>query len=190
MTLTNFELIVYKLIAEEHELARFEEWIYSSKELETILDAEEYLAIISLDYSQLSSLYEAEKIFRQYIDTGKYYEWYIIRILQQIIDPPIDAYKYIEQCYDLYCNGFSFLNNLGLNYGLRIRVPPANYSADSWYELTSAEQIKLIDSFYPDVAESAQEVLNWFSDRQIVVIDRDEANKSVDYLDNRIDIQQ
>jgi len=163
--LDNFKLAVYKLIAGEHELAKFEAWIYSSKELEAILNAEEYLAIISLDYSQDSSLYEAEKVLTKYIDTGKYHEWYISRVLQKIVDRPADVYKYIDRCYDLYCNGFAFLNDLGLNYGLKIRVPPSNYSADSWCELTSVEQIQLIDSFYPDVAEEAKKVINWFCDR-------------------------
>ena len=176
---------IYGLVAKEHELAEFAEWVYSSKELEARLNVEEYLAIVSLDYSQPASLYEAEKILRKYIDLGKYYEWFISRILYKIIDRPTDADKYIEQCYELYCNGFGFLKDLALNYGLNIRVPPSNYSADSWYELTTAEQAKLIDGFYPDVAESAQQVLNWFSDRKITIIDRDERNSSVNYLDNR-----
>jgi len=112
---TNFEIVVYKLIAGEYQLERFAEWIYSSKELEAILGSEEYLAIISLDYSQASSLYEAEKILRQHIDLGKYYEWLIRRVLERIIDKPADAYKYIEQCYELYCNGFGFLYQVRIN---------------------------------------------------------------------------
>jgi len=149
------------------------------------LSAEEYLAIISLDYSRPSSRYEAEKILRQYINIGKYYEWYISRVLQKIIARPPDTYKYIEQYYQLCCSGFTFLGDLGLNYGLRIIATLKNYSSENWYELTPSEQTQLIDSFYPDVAQEAKKVLRWFRDRQIAIVDRDEANNTVNYLDNR-----
>lgn len=185
--MTNFQLAIYKLLAGEYELESFATWVYSNKELEASLNAESYLAIISLDYLKPSSLYEAEKILRQYIDVGKYYEWYISRILQKIIERPTNVYKYIEQCYELYCNGFGFLYILSFDYALNIKVSPSNYSAESWHELMSSEQIELIDSFYPDIAEEAKKVLNWFSDRQIIIIDRDETNRSVNYLDRRSD---
>lgn len=59
-------------------------------------------------------------------------------------------------CYDLYCHGFGLLDNLGLGYGLNIKVPPSSYNAESWSELTSSEQLKLIDNLYPAVAEEAK----------------------------------
>ena len=183
--MTNFQLVVYKLIAQEYELSRFEEWIYSNKELEGILDPEEYLEIISLNYKISSSLYEAERILKRHIDIGKYHEWFVRRVLQKVIDRPSDANKYIEQCYDLYCDGFGFLDNLGLSYGLSIKVPPSNYNAESWSELTSSEQLKLIDNLYPAVAEEAKRVLNWFNNGEIVITGDDGKYQGIKYDDNR-----
>ncbi|MEL6928516.1 MAG: hypothetical protein AAFO95_07770 [Cyanobacteria bacterium J06600_6] len=153
------------MLAGEYDSSEFEQWIYNSKELEIRLNAEHYLAIIAIDFSKPASLSKAEQILRQYIDLGKHYERYISVVLQQIIERSPDVHIYIEQCYQLYCHGFTFLSDLALDYGLKIRVPPPNYSAENWYELTPAEQIELIESFYSDVAESAQRVLDWFSDR-------------------------
>jgi hypothetical protein len=96
--LNKYELIIYKLIAREVEIHEFELWVYSEKELESFLGSDEYLDLISLAYKQPSSLYEAEKILKPHIDIGKYYEWYLRRILQKVIDRPVDAHKYIEQC--------------------------------------------------------------------------------------------
>lgn len=186
MIAEEFELSYYKLLAGEYSSSEFEQWIYTSKELEIRLNAEHYLAIIALDYSKPASLSKAEQILRQYIDLGKHYERYINAVLQQIIERSPNVQIYIEQCYQLYSEGFTFLRSLSLDYGLKIKVAPSNYSAENWHELTPAEQTKLIDSFYPDVAEAAKQVLNWFSDRQIIIIGVDEENKSVDYLDNRI----
>ncbi|MEL7408268.1 MAG: hypothetical protein AAFN00_15140, partial [Cyanobacteria bacterium J06558_2] len=77
--MTDFQLAVYKLIAQEYELARFEAWVYSDKELERILSSDEYLEIISLNYKNASSLYEAQKILKRHINIGKYHEWFMRR---------------------------------------------------------------------------------------------------------------
>jgi len=82
---------------------------------------------------------------------------------------------------------YLILDNLSFDYGLSIKVPPSNYSAESWCELTLPEQIKLIDSFYPDVAEEAKKVLNCFDDRKIIIVDHDERNRTVNYVDRRLD---
>ena len=181
----NFQLAVYKLISQEYELSRFKEWVYSNKELEEILNPEEYLELISLNYEIPSSLYKAKKILIRQIDIGKYYEWFLRQILQKIIDRPSDVNTYIEQCYDLYCRGFGFLDNLGISYGLLIKVPPSNYNADNWNELTSSEQSNLIDHLYPAVAEEAKKVLDWFDNGKIVIIGDDAKDQIIEYDDNR-----
>lgn len=182
-TLTDFQLAVYKLIAQEYELARFEAWVYSDKELERILSSDEYLEIISLNYKNASSLYEAQKILKRHINIGKYHEWFMRRILQKIIDRPSDVHKYIAQCYDLYCDGFGFLDDLGLNYGLNVIFPPPNY--ECWEELTLMEQWKLIDSFYPRVAEEAKKILNWFDNGEIIITGDDGGYQGIKYDDHR-----
>ena len=183
--MNKFELIIYKLIAREIELNEFEQWVYSEKELESLLSSDEYLDLISLTYKQPSSLYEAKKILSPHIDIGKYYEWYLRRILQKVIDHPTDVHKYIEQCYDLYCDGYGFLDNLGLGYGLAVTVPPSEYSADSWNELKSPEQKKLIEGFYPSVREEAEKVISWLDDRKIVITGHDGDFQGIQYTDLR-----
>ncbi|MBV1920325.1 MAG: hypothetical protein KUG73_06560, partial [Pseudomonadales bacterium] len=143
--MTNFDLKIYKLMAREIELSEFEEWVYSDKELEAILALDEYLEIISLNYKIASSLCEAEKILKNYIDIGGYFEWDLIRLLKNILDRTEDAHKYIGKCYGYYCDGCSFLDDLGLGYGLSVTVPPKNYSAGSWDALSASEQKNLID---------------------------------------------
>jgi hypothetical protein len=183
--LNKHELIIYKLIAREVKIDEFEQWVYSEKELESFLGFDEYLDLISLAYKQPSSLYEAEKILKPHIDIGKYYEWYLRRILQKVIDRPVDAHKYIMQCYDMYCDGYGFLDNLGLGYGLAITVPPSEYCADSWDKLDSPEQKKLIEGFYPSVREEAEKVISWLDTRKIVITGHDGDFQGIQYSDSR-----
>jgi len=184
-SLNKIELITYKLIAREIEIKEFEQWVYSEKGLENLLNSNEYLDLISLSYKQPSSLYEAEKILKRYIDIGKYHEWYLCRVLQKVIDQPNDAHKYIEQCYDMYCDGYGFLDNLGLGYGLAVTVPPSEYNADTWDKLESPEQKKLIESFYPSVREEAEKVINWLNTKKIVLTGHDGECQGIQYTDSR-----
>ena len=178
-------LTIYRLIAREVEIDDFERWVYAEKGLEDLLGPDEYLGLISLDYRLPSSLYEAEKILRRYIDIGDYHEWYLRRVLQKVIDRTEDAHESIEQCYDLYCDGYDFLDNLGLGYGLSIAVPPSEYGADTWDALASAEQKRLIDGFYPDVRQEAEKVLRWLDTRKIVLTGQGEGTEGIQYQDNR-----
>ncbi len=183
--MNKFELIIYKLIAREIEINEFEQWVYSEKDLESLLSSDEYLDLISLTYKLPSSLYEAEKILRPHIDIGKYYDWYLRRVLQQVIEHPTDVHKYIEQCYDMYCDGYGFLDNLGLGYGLAVSVPPSDYRADSWDELESVEQKKLIEGFYPGVREEAEKVVSWLDTSKIVITGHDGDFQGIQYTDSR-----
>ncbi len=183
--MNKFNLIIYKLIAREVEINEFEQWVYSDKTLESFLSSNEYLDLISLDYKQLSSLYEAEKILRPYIDIGKYYDWYLRGILQKIIERPIDAHKYIEQCYDMYCDGYWFLENLGLGYGLAVTVPPSGYNADSWDKLELPKQKRLVESFYPSVREEAEKVIRWLDTKKIVLTGHNGDFQGIQYTDSR-----
>ncbi|MBM9518602.1 hypothetical protein JWG39_02070 [Desulforhopalus vacuolatus] len=174
----NFEIIVYRLIAGETQIEEFEQWVYSEKKLEQILTSDDYLNLISLSYKQPSSLYEAEKILKRYVDIGKYYEWSLRRVLEKVIDHSENASRYIEKCYDLYCDGYNFLDNLGLGYGLSVVVPPADYIEEN-------EQSRLIDGFYPAVAEEASKVIGWLNSGKIVITGHDGSYQGIEYNDNR-----
>jgi len=176
--LNNFELIVYKLISRESGIEEFEQWVYSEKGLEKLLTSDEYLALISLSYKQPSSLYEAEKILKRYVDIGKYHEWSLRRVLEKVIDRPKNAARYIEQCYDLYCDGYSFLDNLGLGYGLSVVVPPTD-------RIEENEQSKLINGFYPAVAEEALKVIGWLDSGKIVITGHEGSYQGIQYTDSR-----
>ncbi|WDE07827.1 hypothetical protein SG34_013635 [Thalassomonas viridans] len=183
--MSEVEFIIYKLLAREVELPEFEQWVYSEACLENMLSADEYLDLISLNYKTPSSLYEAEKILKPHISISKYFEWFISRVLHKIIERPNDVYKYIEQCYDLYCDGFGFLDNLGMGYGLHIPCLPDKYKVNSWDELSIPEQEKLIDSFYPAVLEEAQKVLSWLNTGKIQITGHDGGYQGIEYEDHR-----
>ncbi|MEO1393797.1 MAG: hypothetical protein AAFV90_12890 [Cyanobacteria bacterium J06634_5] len=191
--MAKIDLVIYRLIARELEAEAFEQWVYSENALESFLGPDNYLALMSLDYSLPSSLNEAEKICKPYIDIASYHEWSLRRVLQGVIDRPNDASNYIKQCYKLYCDGYGFLDNLGLGYGLAIAVSSSGLSSGPSCEgdaatgnaLTSPAQKKLIDSFYPAICKEAEKVLHWLDVQKIVLTGHDGGAQGIQYSDSR-----
>ena len=163
----------------------FEDFIYNDQELEKFLKRDDYLNLISLDYSKRISLYEAEKVFKLYIQEGEYLEWKLVNTLNKIIKKPQDVDRYIVACYDHYCDGYDFLDILGLKYGLFIVVPPDSYKVETWCQLSENEKKEYINSFYPEIAHEAKKVLNWFKEKEIVIKGEGKESGSIDYEDFR-----
>lgn len=186
--LNNIDTIIFKLISKKIKIKDFEKWVYSEKKLEKLITPNDFLELISLRYTTPSALYDAEKILKKYINIGKYYEWELRKTLQQIIDRPSNVHEYIAQCYDLYCDGYYFLENLGLGYGLGIEVPPASYSAQSWNKLTPKDQIILIESYYPQVKKEAKKVIYWLDSKEILLTGHNGEYQGIEYNDNRKNI--
>lgn len=176
--LTSFDLAVYKLIAHEHKRLDFEQWVYSNENLETILSSDEYLELISLNYKTPSSLYDAEKILKKYINFGNYCEWFVRNTLQKIIEKPSNVHTYIEECYDLYCGGYNFMDNLALGYGLDINTHQVSYDP---------EQSDLIKHFYPEIENEARKVIEWLDNKKIIITGHNGAYQGIEYTDLRSD---
>ncbi len=165
------ELVFFKLVSHEIELLEFEKWVYSESKLEEILNPNDYLKLISINYKTPSGLYEAEKVLSNYFSMGKYYEWNIRNILQKITDKPNDVHKYIEQCYDLYCDGFDFMDNLGMGYGLGLTCP-------DYYN-------EKVDDYYPQILSEVEKVLEWLDNGKIVITGHSGEYQGIEYEDNR-----
>jgi len=169
--LSSAELVFFRLVSREIELSKFETWVYSESELEKLLNSDDYLKLISINYKTPSGLYEAEKVLTNYFSIGKYHEWNIRNILKKIIEKPNDVHKYIEQCYDLYCDGFSFMDNLGLGYGLGLTCP------DDFNEK--------VDDYYPQILDEVEKVSGWLDSGKIIITGHSGEYQGIEYDDNR-----
>ncbi|GLX78284.1 hypothetical protein tinsulaeT_16240 [Thalassotalea insulae] len=174
--MNTLELVFFKLVSHEIELSEFESWVYSESRLEEILSSDDYLELISINYKTPSSLYEAQKILTSYFSMGKYYEWNIRNILQKIVEKPNDVHKYIEQCYNLYCEGFGFMDNLGLGYGLGITC--SDYHNEK------------VDDYYPQILGEVDKVVEWLDSGKIVITGHSGEYHGIEYEDNRSVIEK
>jgi hypothetical protein len=175
-SLNSVELVFYKLVSHQIELLEFEEWVYTESTLEKTLNPDDYLHLISINYKTPCGLYEAEKVLSNYFSMGKYYEWNLRNILQKINEKPSDVHRYIAMCYDLYCDGFWFLDNLGLGYGLGITCPN-DFNGK-------------VEDYYPKILVEVEKVLGWLDSGKIIITGHSGEYQGIEYVDYRSQKEQ
>jgi hypothetical protein len=148
----------------------FETWVYANSDLEHLLDKESYFCLISTNFLQKDVKYEIWKILNSYIDLAEYETWKIKYLLNSLIHKKGDSLELLWKFYELYCHGFHFLNSLGLGYGMAAKVPPSEYSSDSWEGLSVEEQSNLMNSLLPGAIYEAHKILYWLETEKIVII--------------------
>lgn len=183
----DFKTRLFRLLNGEEPIREFEQWVYATNALEEILGDEDYFNLISLDFSRQGSRYELIKILERHIDTGEYETWKLRKLLHLFLSQKGDLPMMLYEFYELYCNGYYFLDVLGLKYGLTIIFPPHGYSSNYWQELTDKEKETLLCSILPDAVDEAQKVLNWLNEGKIVLTNKQDKLSSYLYIDNRID---
>jgi hypothetical protein len=180
----NIKTKLFRFLNGEESINNFEQWVYATDALEAILGSEDYFNLISLDFSKQADRFELINLLKKYIDAGEYETWKLRRLLNHFLSQEGDLPLMLGEFYELYCNGFYFLETLGLKYGLAIKVPPQEYSSDSWQELADAEKERLLNSLLPVALDEAQKVLTWLNQGKIVITNQPNESGHY-YLDKR-----
>ncbi|MEM1087019.1 MAG: hypothetical protein AAGH90_04765 [Pseudomonadota bacterium] len=150
---------------DEGKISELERWIYSNDILETQLEADDFLDLISIDFSKSSARFLAAEIFRKNISADEFLTWKISQILERVINRVDGVHSEILEIYQLYCSGYSFLGKLGMDYGLSIAAPSPLY--DKWGDLALSDQIRRLDGFYPEIVAHAQRALDCIQQGEI-----------------------
>lgn len=162
--------LFYRAITGEMSLVDFEQWLYASDEVEQFLPADDYLALLTLNYHKRGAKYELIKLLEQHIDLGDFETHKLLKLLEEAILKTHQLPFILMEFYDLYCRGYYFLQDLGLGYGLAVDAPwVENTTADTWDELTSTQQANLLASFSPILEYELDRVRRWLVTKQIIL---------------------
>jgi hypothetical protein len=183
--LNEIESQYFNLIENKISVKEFENWVYHSKWLEEELEEEEYIDLISLNYGAPSSKYEIGKILKDRYDKGKFEAVKMIELLNSIIERDNKEGESLKRMYDLYCEGYNFLEDLGLGIGLFIEVPN-KYGVIYYHELNESQKKVIIDSVYPSAKELSIELKNWLLNGDLKLTgEREPELNRWQYIDNR-----
>jgi len=184
----DIQIQFFKVYNNEITIADFENWLYSKKELEQLLNNDTYIDLISLNFKGRHIKHGMGKIIDPFLDFGKFEERKIRKILIDLIERTDDFTKSLIDTYDLYCSGYNFFDNLGLGYGLTFSEDFWDYS--DWENLTYLQKEKRIDRIYPGVKKEAEFVLNWIDEGKIVPTGETDNIGNYGYIDNRTETER
>lgn len=184
--MNDLKLKFFAFLNGEEPIRSFEEWLYTTPELEAVLNTDDYLLLISLDFSEPGIDSEIEKLLKQYVDVAEYETWRLRKLLNKVIERDSKLPEILSEFYELYCHGYRFLDSLALGYGLPVRVPPQGYSADTWEELSETEQNCLLNSLSEGAIHEARKVLFWLDAQKIILTNQLNHSGYCVYLDHRI----
>ena len=139
--------LFFETLNGDKDVLEFENWLNTDQRLENILSPEDYLELISLSYTTEAAAYELRNLVERLVDKSEYEKWRLQNLLTKALQGSEKLPQILMSFYNLYCRAYSFLDNLGLGYGLAVEAPYPQ--GDHWDNLTASQQQKLLASFYP-----------------------------------------
>ncbi|WP_310482058.1 hypothetical protein [Chamaesiphon sp. VAR_48_metabat_403] len=177
----------FEFLNDEESIDNFEKWSYETTILTDVLEKEDYLNLISVDFCRSNTKHEIVKIINKYIDASEYGLWKLKNILTDFVNISENSQDILFKFYELYCDGYYFLDCLGLRYGLSAiaNAEPNEYGD----KLSIEEQSKAIDDLIPEAIIEAQRVLTWLETRKIEIVKRDDDDRGL-FIDRRTEAEK
>ncbi|MGE8035843.1 hypothetical protein [Lysinibacillus sp. NPDC093692] len=168
----------YKIYKGQNSISEFEEWLYKTQEIESVYNNDFYFKLLDLDYRKKHIKVELVKIIEMEIPHGKFEQTRIISLLKNIIFDKDDPIEILEQLYDDYCNGYSFLRFLGLTYITGIDALPKLKQRDKWDENEFNSKREILNNLKPKLIKEAERLLSFFQEELLIIA---EENVYLDY---------
>jgi hypothetical protein len=180
---TDIQIEFFKLLNDEQSIEKFEQWVYKTKKLEICFDPADYIEFISLNFKSKHVIHEMKKIADKYLDFGEFEKRKINKVLADLTSKNDDFAKSLIATYDMYCDGYGFLDNIGMGYGLTF----ANdfFEFKDWINLPIDEKNKRINAIYEGVKAEAEKVQDWFDRKKIILTGEVDEIGHYGYIDNR-----
>ncbi|MEQ6355608.1 hypothetical protein ABNX05_13345 [Lysinibacillus sp. M3] len=169
----------YKIYKGQISISEFEEWLYKTQEIESVFNNDFYFKLLDLDYRKKHIKVELVKVIEMEIPHGKFEQSRILSLLKNIIFEKGDPVEILEQLYDDYCNGYSFLRFLGLTYITGIDVLPTLKQRDKWDDNKFNSKREILNNIKPKLIKEAERLLSFFQEGLLIIAEEN------DYLDYR-----
>jgi hypothetical protein len=176
----------FSFMMDKMQIDEFENWVYQSHELEEVLDEANYLSLISFEYKQKGARLELVELLSGFVDAGEYETARIRNLLTEALRKNERFPGILMELYDLYCKGYDFLQVLGIDYGLKVKVPQETGYWGNWSDLTAKQQLKLLEGFSP-VDGELKKVISWIDDKKILLTGR--KRRDNDYYYEYVDLR-
>ncbi len=159
MMTDEIKTIFLQFLVDRIPIKAFEQWLYSTPELEQMMNCDDYFSLLAIDFNNKFAFRNIYNIIQKYISLDEFVKFKFSILLHDIIEHNEYSPSAIEETYYLYCDGYEFLEKLGLCYGEFLTL----------FEYSNQQDV---DNMYPQIIEDARQVLQWFNTSKIVFIEK------------------
>ncbi len=99
--------VFLQFLVEKMSIKAFEQWLYATSELEKVMDDNDYLSLISIDFDDKFAFNHIHGIIEKYISFDEFLKFKFSMLLNDIIAHNENSQSAIEETYYLYCNGYN-----------------------------------------------------------------------------------
>ncbi|PAD68728.1 hypothetical protein CHH83_12255 [Bacillus sp. 7586-K] len=177
--ITDIQRQFYNVYKEKISIAEFEKWLYKTDDIENIYGYDFYFRLLDLDYREKYIKNKLETLIRMEIPFGHFEQQRIVLLLEHIIAEEGDLVELLEQLYDDYCHGYSFLRFLGLTYITGIDTFPKLNQIDQWDKHEFERKREMLNSSKDKIIKEAKRLLAFFKNGEIKITNENE------YIDAR-----
>lgn len=177
--ITDIQRQFYYVYKEKISIAEFEKWLYKTDDIENIYGYDCYFRLLDLDYRDKYIKNKLETLIRMEIPFGQFEQQRIVLLLEHIIAEEGDLVELLEQLYDDYCHGYSFLRFLGLTYITGIDTFPKLNQIDQWDKHEFECKRAMLNSSKDIIIREAKRLLAFFKNGEIKITNEKE------YIDAR-----
>ncbi len=161
----------YLFLNDEFSIEDFEQWVYSTTELEKQLKPQDYLNLLSFNFKQQDATYELKKLLlEKHTNQLDFDNWNIRRLLNDLITEQSDPVDVIGHLYDLYCRGYGFLREVGLPYVIGVDDIPRLTEKALWNEHAFEAKRKMLDNYLSDLKPKSKRLLDALEKGDIKIV--------------------
>jgi hypothetical protein len=176
----------YSYLENNLSLKDFETFIYEHAWIAEIIGENKYLDLICLDFKNSAIKYQLGDIFIPVFGLGEYYKRTLLKDFHEALLQNENLPSILAHLYDLYCDGYDFLQDLGLGYGLSCVCPSIGKKVyNSWEELNDEQKKRILNSFLPQLPHDIKRVIDWLERDTIILLDEKDNMDRMTFADNR-----
>ena len=170
LDIDEIEGFFFLYLAGEFPIKDFEQWVYSTPQVEDYLGGPAYFEFISFNFHQPAADHELSKLIRKHINPAQFDTWHIKRLLKGVLDGTQDPVAAFENLYKLSWKGYRFINHLGVEYMLGIDEIPRLSAQHLWNESTFLRLRKTLDDYIQPLKNEIEIVLRALESGEIEII--------------------
>jgi len=161
--------IFYNTLLGDVSLKDFEKWLYDNKELEQLMNSDDYLSLISFNYEKRDAAYEFRNLVESQIDIVGEFPNYrgeietrkLLALLEEAKQKTPNLPIILMDFYELYCDGYYFLQTLALVYGLCVTT--------YWTEWSERKRKKFLKKAFPKLKKEIDCVIMWIKSKSVTL---------------------